>query len=148
MAHDPYVMLRHPESGELKPGYFGFSRDNFWTLGFVWIRRYPPFFIQNAGFPLCVIAAFSLLFLLPQTASVVLDSALAVPVGGFNLPVSEFFAVLGLVLLLIINAGLSCSCNRAYTHLLLREGYQLVPGPNEQAARKDLHLPGHLDGNG
>ena len=69
MATDKVIQLRHVYRGDLKKGYYGFSRDTFWSAGLVWLRRDPASCIDYSGTLFGTVIAFGAFFVIPALST-------------------------------------------------------------------------------
>lgn len=138
MERDKYVQLRHSYTGDMKKGYFGFSRDSFCSAGFVWFRRDRARCLDYTSPILGTVIAFGALFLIPSLSAVFED--LSLPVGDIEISSYTLLGLIALFAFLFQNTLIACLCNRRYTLELLKKGYRILPGVNEQEARKALRL--------
>lgn len=129
MERDSFILFRHPESGEVRPGYYGFSWDSLWSFGLVWLRRSPRLALQYLN-PLCLFLAGIVITILPN------DTAL--DIGGTFVPLKVLFGGGMMGICLAAHVIYAFQCNRVYTRMMRDLGYEMLPGVNQQEARAAL----------
>lgn len=145
MGRDKFIQLRHSYTGDMKKGYYGFSRDTFWSAGLVWLRRDPASCLDYMVRLLGTLIAFGAFFVVPSLSAELEDIFL--PMGDVQISGPALIGFIGLFAFLFQNTFIACFCNRRYTLQLLKKGYDILPGVNEQEARKALKLE-EADANG
>ena len=138
MATDKVIQLRHVYRGDLKKGYYGFSRDTFWSAGLVWLRRDPASCIDYSGTLFGTVIAFGAFFVIPALSTEL--EGISLTVGDIEISGHALLGALGLFIFLFQSVFIAIFCNRRYTLQLLKKGYRILPGVNEQEARKALKL--------
>lgn len=138
MERDSYIQLRHAYTGDMKKGYYGFSRDSFWSAGLVWLRRDTATCLDYMSPLLGTIIACSAVFLIPSLSAELEGNVLTV--GDVDISGHALFGLIALFAFLFQNTFIASFCNRRYTRKLLQQGYLILPGVNEQEARKALRL--------
>lgn len=129
MERDSFILFRHPESGEVRPGYYGFSWDSLWSFGRVWLRRSPRLAVQYLN-PLWLFVAGAVVAIVPHDSTI--------DVGGIPIPVTAVFGGAMLVFAIVAHVNYSFKCNRTYTRMMRDAGYEMLPGVNEKEARAAL----------
>ena len=129
MERDSFILFRHPKSGEVRPGYYGFSWDSLWSFGLVWLRRSPRLALQYMN-PLCFFVAGAVLAILPNDT--------VVDIGGISVRLIVLFAGAMMGMALVAHVIYAFQCNRVYTRMMRDLGYEMLPGVNQQEARAAL----------
>lgn len=138
MERDKSIQLRHTYTGDLKKGYYGFSRDSFWSAGLVWLRRDPTKCLDYMSPLLGTVIAFGAFFLIPSLSAEL--EGIFLTVGDVDISGYALFGLIAFFAFLFQNTLIASFCNRRYTLALLQKGYGILPGVNEQEARKALRL--------
>lgn len=138
MEKDKFVQLRHTYRGDMKKGYYGFSRDSFWSAGLVWFRRDRAKCLDYMSPMLGTIIAFGAFFLIPSLSAEL--EGIFMTVGDVDISGHALFGLIALFAFLFQNTFIAFFCNRRYTRALLQKGYRILPGVNEQEARRALRL--------
>lgn len=138
MERDKFVQLRHTYRGDMKKGYYGFSRDSFWSAGLVWFWRDRAKCLDYMSPMLGTIIAFGALFLIPSLSAEFEGTFMTV--GDIDISGRALFGLIALFAFLFQNTFIAFFCNRRYTRALLQKGYCILPGVNEQEARRALRL--------
>ena len=129
MERDSFILFRHPESGEVRPGYYGFSWDSLWSFGRVWLRRSPRLALQYLN-PLWLFVAGVVVAIVPHDSTI--------DVGGIPIPVTTVFGGAAMGFAIVAHITYSFKCNRTYTRMMRDAGYEMLPGVNEKEARAAL----------
>lgn len=143
MATDKYIVLRNASTGQSANGYYGFSWETLFSLGFVWLRRgnLKIFRFCMVLFVCDWVVLPAVIFAFPEHREILLDPAPTISL--FNTFISMRTATMLFFVLYIASTFFfsSAGCNAAHTRELLSRGYGLPPAaPNLEEARKALRL--------
>lgn len=102
---DAAFPLRHPQTGEQRQGYYRFSRDTLFSLGFVWFERKNPV-LAFLNIFIALLTALPLAFCVPPLREMLLSGTSAY--GMLGQPLLIGFVLYALLAAVVFFLSLHC----------------------------------------